>query len=164
MIELLVLDVDGCLTDGSIIYSESGDETKNFSVKDGLAIASWIKMGHHVVIITGRKSTLVKRRADELGIQHLFQGVHNKDEVLNSLLSKLDINLQNVAAIGDDLNDMKMLQIVGKSYTPNDGSHYIKNIVSTVLKSNGGKGAVREMIEEIIIDNDQEGAFLALWQ
>ncbi|MEA2111146.1 MAG: HAD-IIIA family hydrolase [Campylobacterota bacterium] len=164
MIQLLVLDVDGCLTDGGITYSATGDEIKIFNVKDGLAIASWIKMGHDVAIITGRKSTIVKRRADELGIQHLFQGVHNKDEVLRLLLKDLSISLENVAAIGDDLNDANMLQLVGHSYTPQDGSRYIKKIVNTVLKNSGGKGAVREMIEEIVIQNDEEGAFLALWQ
>ncbi len=164
MIQLLVLDVDGCLTDGSITYTANGDEIKSFDVKDGLAIASWVKMGNHVAIITGRKSTLVKRRADELGIQHLFQGIHNKDEVLASLLLQLNIDFVNVAAIGDDLNDSKMLQRVGKSYTPNDGSHYIQKIVGTVLKNRGGRGAVREMIEELIIHNNQEGEFLALWQ
>ncbi len=164
MIQLLVLDVDGCLTDGCITYTANGDEIKNFDVKDGLAIASWIKMGNHVAIITGRKSTLVKRRADELGIQHLFQGIHNKDEVLASLLLDLNIDFVNVAAIGDDLNDSKMLQRVGRSYTPNDGSHYIQNTVGTVLKNRGGKGAVREMIEELVIHNKQEGEFLALWQ
>jgi 3-deoxy-D-manno-octulosonate 8-phosphate phosphatase (KDO 8-P phosphatase) len=164
LITLLVLDVDGCLTDGSIIYSQNGDELKHFSVKDGLAIASWINLGHHVAIITGRRSAIVKRRADELGIKHLFQGIHNKDEVLRSLLTELNIDFSNVAAIGDDLNDAKMLRLVEKSYTPSDGSHYIKKIVGTVLNNGGGKGAVREMIEEIIVMNTQEEAFLALWE
>jgi 3-deoxy-D-manno-octulosonate 8-phosphate phosphatase (KDO 8-P phosphatase) len=164
LIKLLVLDVDGCLTDGSIIYTQNGDELKHFNVKDGLAIASWIKMGHHVAIITGRRSEIVKRRADELGITHLFQGIHNKDEVLRTLLGELNLNFSHVAAIGDDLNDSKMLQLVAKSYTPSDGSHYIKKIVDTVLKHKGGRGAVREMIEEIIIANAQEKAFLALWE
>ena len=83
MIELIILDVDGTLTDGSIIYSNSGDELKNFDVKDGLAVASWTKkMGKKAAIITGRKSELVQRRANELGITHLYQGYDNKDEGL----------------------------------------------------------------------------------
>ncbi len=163
MIQLLVLDVDGCLTDGKITYSANGDETKSFSVKDGLAISSWIKMGREIAIITGRKSTIVKMRADELGVQYLFQGIKNKEEVLRSLLSQLGIDLKNVAAIGDDLNDYSMLHIVGESYTPKDGSHYIQCVVDTVLNNNGGDGAVREMIESIIQKNGEEQEFLALW-
>jgi 3-deoxy-D-manno-octulosonate 8-phosphate phosphatase (KDO 8-P phosphatase) len=163
LIQLLVLDVDGCLTDGKITYTANGDEIKSFSVKDGLAISSWIKMGKDVAIITGRNSAIVKRRADELGVQHLFQGIDNKDEVLRSLLDRLNIDFKNVAAIGDDLNDFNMLRMVGKSFTPNDGSHYIQSIVDTVLKRNGGDGAVREMIEGIIHANGEEEAFLALW-
>ncbi len=164
MIQLLVLDVDGCLTDGKITYSANGDEIKSFNVKDGLAISSWIKMGREVAIITGRKSAIVKRRADELGVQHLFQGIKNKEEVLRSLLLQLNIDLKSVAAIGDDLNDYHMLRIVGESYTPKDGAHHIQNIVNTVLNSNGGDGAVREMIERIIQKNGKEQEFLALWQ
>jgi len=164
VIELLILDVDGCLTDGKIIYSNSGDESKNFNVKDGLAITSWIKLGHHVAIITGRRSQLVERRAKELGITHLHQGIKDKASLLNNLSEELNIPLRNMAAMGDDLNDYKMLSMVGLSFTPQNGSKHLKSVVNRVCNADGGEGAVREMIEEIFEINDEVSDFLALWQ
>jgi 3-deoxy-D-manno-octulosonate 8-phosphate phosphatase (KDO 8-P phosphatase) len=163
VIELLVLDVDGCLTDGKIIYSEDTAETKAFNVKDGLAIRSWIRMGKKVVIITGRESKVVVRRSNELRVDYLFQGVNDKLSLLKKLVSDLGLNMDQVAAIGDDLNDYKMLKSVGKSFTPNNGSHYLQTFVNVVLKNNGGEAAVREMIEMIIKENGEEDKFLALW-
>ena len=163
MIELIILDVDGCLTDGKIIYSNSGDESKNFNVKDGLAITSWIKLGHHVAIITGRRSALVERRANELGITHLHQGIKDKAALLNNLSEELNIPLRHMAAMGDDLNDYKMLSMVGLSFTPQNGSKHLKSVVNKVCKADGGEGAVREMIEEIFEINDEVSDFLALW-
>ena len=164
MIDLIILDVDGCLTDGKIIYSNSGDESKNFNVKDGLAISSWIRMGHQAVIITGRHSQLLERRTKELGITHLHQGVKDKASLLKNLSEELNIPLRNMAAIGDDLNDLKMLSMVGLSFTPQDGSKHIKRVVKKVCNANGGEGAVREMIEELFEINDEVSEFIALWQ
>ena len=163
MIKLLVLDVDGCLTDGKIIYTSNSTEVKEFNVKDGLAIASWIRMGHHVAIITGRNSFIVKRRADELGIQHLYQGIKDKDKILRQILESLALDFSEVAAIGDDLNDYGMLSLVGRSFTPKNGVKDIQALVSTVLSHNGGDGAVREMIDIIIEENGQKEEFLSLW-
>lgn len=163
MIKLLVLDVDGCLTDGKIIYSSDGTESKNFNVKDGLAITSWIKLGGEVAIITGRNSTIVEKRAKELGIQHLFQGVKDKASLLFELLQKIGIKPFEVAAIGDDFNDYEMLSFVGRSFTPNDATADIQNLVDVVLKRKGGEGAVREMIDMVIEQNDQKEQFLSLW-
>jgi len=163
MIKLIVLDVDGCLTDGKIIYSADGIESKNFNVKDGLAIATWIRMGNQVAIITGRQSDIVKRRADELGIQHLFQGIKDKDRVLRELVESLSLKFYEVSAIGDDLNDYNMLAQVGKSFTPSDGVKEIKELVNNVLTHSGGDGAVREMIDTLVDDNDQREKFLSFW-
>jgi len=163
MIKLIVLDVDGCLTDGKIIYSSDGVESKNFNVKDGLAIATWIRMGNQVAIITGRQSDIVKRRADELGIQHLFQGIKDKDRVLKELVESLCLQFYEVGAVGDDLNDYNMLSQVGKSFTPSDGTKEIKELVNRVLTNSGGDGAVREMIDIIVDDNDQRDEFLSFW-
>jgi len=164
VIELLVFDVDGCLTNGQITYSENGDEIKSFNVKDGLAISSWIRLGKKAAIITGRRSKIVERRAKELGIDYLFQGIHNKLEVLEDICKKENIQLANVAAIGDDLNDFNMLQAVGRSFTPADGSEYIRESSSVVLYNSGGHGAVREMIEVIIKESDLEEEFLKIWK
>ena len=163
MIKLIVLDVDGCLTDGKIIYSNSGDETKAFNVKDGLAIRSWVDLGHHIAIITGRRSQLVERRATELGIAHLHQGIKEKAAVLEKICETLSIPLREVAAIGDDLNDYKMLSSVGYAFTPNNGSKHVQKIVKHVCKANGGEGAVREMIEHLFEVNDEVEDYLRLW-
>jgi len=163
MIKLIILDVDGCLTDGRIIYSNDGNESKNFNVKDGLGITSWIKMGYHVAIITGRNSKIVQRRATELGIQHLHQGIKNKHKVLKDIVESLNLKFYEVGAIGDDLNDYKMLQLVGRSFTPKDGVNEIKEIVNTVLSKNGGDGAVREMIDMLVDENDQREDFMSVW-
>jgi len=163
MIELLVLDVDGTLTDGKIIYTSNGDELKNFDVKDGLAIASWTqKLNKKVAIITGRKSKLVEKRAKELGITHLYQGVHNKDEVLLNILQEENLTLEQTAGIGDDLNDFKMLKQVGISFAVADAVDEIKLLCDVVCLKNGGYGAVREMIE-YILKNDEQKELKELW-
>lgn len=163
-IELIVVDVDGTLTDGKITYSENGDEIKSFSVKDGLAIASWIKLGKQVAIITGRTSKIVERRAKELGIEHYYQGIHNKKEVLEMLLKTLNISMEEVASVGDDLNDYAMLKASKLSFVPTDASEYVKSIATEILSLKGGEGAVREMIEKLIIEEKLEDEYLALWQ
>lgn len=163
-IELIVLDVDGTMTDSRITYSEAGDEIKSFNVKDGLAIASWRKLGKQVAIITGRSSKIVARRAKELRIEHFYQGVENKREVLEALLGKLDLSMENVAAIGDDLNDLQMLKSAHISFVPRDASAYVDKIASVILSKRGGDGAVREMIEYLIIKEGLEEKYLELWQ
>jgi len=163
-IELIVLDVDGTMTNSHITYSENGDEIKSFNVKDGLAIASWRKLGKQVAIITGRSSKIVERRAKELKIEHFYQGVDNKKEVLENLLQRLDISMQNVAAIGDDLNDLSMLKAAAISFVPQDASSYVDKIADVILNKRGGDGAVREMIEYLIKKENLEDEYLALWQ
>lgn len=152
------------MTDGGIIYSSDGSESKVFNIKDGLGIGTWVKMGHKVAIITGRNSAIVQRRAEELGIQHIFQGIKDKERVLKELVESLGLKYYEVAAIGDDLNDINMLNSVGRSFTPNDGVDEIKSVVDTVLSKNGGRGAVREMIDIIVKENDLTDKFLAVWK
>lgn len=163
MIKLLVLDVDGCLTDGGLVYTEDTSESKVFNVKDGLGISTWIKMGNQVAIITGRNSLIVKRRAQELGIQHLYQGINDKERVLKEITKSLDIRMSDVAVIGDDLNDFNMLKLAGRSFTPKNGIKEIRDIVDVVLSKDGGQGAVREMIDIVVDENDQRKLFLSVW-
>jgi len=163
VIKLIVLDVDGCLSDGKLIYSADSIESKNFNVKDGLGISTWVRMGLNVAIITGRQSSIVKKRADELGIQHVFQGIKDKDRVLKELVESLGLKFYEVGAIGDDLNDYNMLGLVGRSFTPNDGVKEIKKIVNTTLTCSGGNGAVREMIDILVDEADMRDEFMELW-
>ncbi len=163
MIKLIVLDVDGCLTSGELTYTSNGEEAKTFNVKDGLGISSWSKIGNDVAIITGKTSSMVKKRALELGIAYFFQGVKDKDRVLLSIMKELELSKHEVAVIGDDLNDYNMLRLAGRSFTPQNGVDEIKEIADTVLSKNGGDGAVREMIDILVKDNNQYEKFLGLW-
>ncbi len=162
-IEIIVLDVDGTMTDGKITYTQNGDEIKSFCVKDGLAISSWIRLGKSVAIITGRKSKIVERRAKELGIKYFYQGVHNKKEILEELLDRLNLTMDRVASIGDDLNDFNLLKASKISFVPNNASSYVKEIASVILSKNGGDGAVREMIEYLIKLENLKEDYLKLW-
>ncbi|MFY9141381.1 KdsC family phosphatase [Sulfuricurvum sp.] len=162
MIRLVILDVDGCMTDGKIIYTADGLELKNFNVKDGFIIKAWIKMGHHAAIITGRDSTIVMNRARELDIPYVHQGVKDKRAVAIQMCDELGIQPYEVAVIGDDLNDYNLLQWAGQAYTPRDGSEYLKTFAE-VLDRSGGDACVREMIEKVIRRNGEEEKFLALW-
>ena len=164
MIELIVLDVDGTLTDGKITYLNNGEETKSFDVRDGLAIAVWTKsFGKKAAIITGRNSSIVEKRAKELNITYLYQGIKNKQEILEEILKKEGLSWSQVAAIGDDLNDYNMLKKVGLSFTPANGSHYLKDFVNVICQNRGGDGAVREMLEYIFKEDGLEEEFLNAW-
>lgn len=164
MIQLLVFDVDGCLSDGGIIYDGSGEEFKVFNVKDGFAMISLEKFGFKSAIITGRASKVVERRAKELKMTYLYQGVKDKKAVLEEILEKEKLSFENVAAIGDDLNDLKLLKSVGWSFAPNDAIAVVKESVTTVLQSCGGKGAAREMIDLILEKEGKLEEVLKLWQ
>jgi len=163
-IKLLLLDVDGTMTDGKITYTNSGDEIKSFCVKDGLAIVTWMQLGGNIAIVTGRESKIVARRAEELQIDYLYQGVNDKKKVVEKILKKLSIDWKSVAAIGDDLNDLSMLMKAEKSYAPANANEYVKQKVDTILKASGGSGAIREMIEDILEKSGKIGEFRAKWE
>ena len=164
MIKLIILDVDGTMTNGQITYSNSGEELKSFCVKDGLAIASWIRLGYHVAIITGRGSKIVQNRAKELKIEHLYQKIKQKDKKVQEILDNLNLSWDNVAAIGDDLNDYSMLKKAKVSFAPKNAVDFIKANVNIVVSKNGGSGAVREMIEYLIKQNGKQKEFYKLWE
>ena len=164
MIELIVLDVDGTLTDGKIYYTNSGDEIKSFNIKDGLMISSWNKLGKKSAIITGRISKIVERRAKELGITYVIQGERNKAKALEDLAKKENLKFSQIAVIGDDLNDLSMMKLVNKTFAPVDANPYIYDFVSNPLTKKGGDGAVAEMIEIILNEENLFDKFLALWQ
>lgn len=164
MIELLVIDVDGTMTDGKIIYSSGGEELKNFHVRDGFGIVYWTKtLKKKAAIITGRTSRIVENRAQELGFSHYRQGVHNKLEALDEILEELGLTYANVAVIGDDINDIAMMKKARLSFCPQDASHYVRDTAKFISKYNGGEGAVREMIEYILRLENLEEEFLAQW-
>lgn len=148
---MLVMDVDGTLTDGRIYMGSDGELMKSFDVKDGYAIARLRAYDIEPVIITGRKSEIVKKRAEELKITELYQGVEDKLEKLQSIISDYNYCAEEIAYIGDDLNDISCIQYCGFSACPNDAVKQIKEIVDYVCVNRGGRGAVREFIEKIIL-------------
>lgn len=149
-VKLFVMDVDGVLSDGKIIYDANGVETKNFHVQDGFGIELLHKAGIKTAIITGRSSPIVEKRAKELKISHFVQGRPDKLEALNEILASIDITLAECAYIGDDWVDIKAMQAVGFCATvPNAHSEVIKR-ASMVTTHTGGHGAVREVCDIIL--------------
>lgn len=164
MIKLIALDVDGCLSDGKIIYTEKGELIKEFNVKDGLGIRTWQQLGGKVAIITGKESPVVLQRAEELKIGHVHQGAKDKGAILREIAEKEGISLEETAVIGDDLNDLKMFAICGKSYCPANAAVTIQERADHTLSQKGGEGAVREMIEDIVTREGKMEQFIAIWE
>jgi 3-deoxy-D-manno-octulosonate 8-phosphate phosphatase (KDO 8-P phosphatase) len=164
MIELIVLDVDGTMTDGKIYYSNNGEELKAFNIKDGLMIKSWNALGKKSAIITGRVSKIVERRGKELDITFIRQGIRDKADELKKIVNELGISFENVAVIGDDMNDLSMLKLVEKSFATYDASSFIYDFVNYPLNKKGGDGAVAEMIEILLKEENLYNEFLKLWQ
>ncbi len=149
-IKMLVMDVDGTLTDGRIYMSANGELMKAFNIKDGYALVHLREYGVEPVIITGRSSEIVKNRCSELKIKEFYQGVENKSFKLRELCERYSINLKQVAYIGDDLNDMPCIQICGLSACPADAMKIVKDKVDFVCNAKGGDGAVREFVDYIL--------------
>ena len=150
MIKLVLLDVDGTLTDGGIYRGNNGEELKRFNVKDGYAIVNAQKLSIEFGIITGRKSELVEIRAKELKIKYLYQGISEKTVILEEIMKKDSLSKEEIAYMGDDLNDLLIMKQVGLSGTPKDAVDEVIQVADFVSKKNGGSGAVREFIEYIL--------------
>ena len=150
MIELLILDVDGVLTDGRIIMNDLGQETKYFNVKDGHGLRLLMNAGIDVAIITGRESEVVKRRASDLGIEILFQGVKDKESVCRNLIEEKGLEKDQVCCMGDDLPDIPMFKCSGLPVAVADAAPEARESAAYITKAPGGFGAVREMCEIIL--------------
>ena len=155
MIKLLVMDVDGTLTDGRIYMGNSGEVMKSFNIKDGYGIHDiLIPKGILPVIITGRKSKILENRCAELGITELYQGVNDKIQVLKKIVADREVEFCDIAYIGDDLNDLTCMQEIKKRNglvgSPSDAVVEIRNIADFISNFKGGEGAVREFIEWIV--------------
>lgn len=149
-IELLLLDVDGVLTDGSIIYSADGTEIKRFHVRDGSGLKFWHGNGKRSAIISGRRSTAVERRARELGIAPVFQGCAAKLPALDALLAETGLLPEQVCAIGDDLPDLPILRRSGVAASVADGCAEVRAAADYVTPNSGGHGAVRDTVEWLL--------------
>lgn len=155
-IKMLIMDVDGTLTDGRIYIGAKGEVMKAFDVKDGYAIAQILPEKNIIpVIITGRMSDIVVERAKELKITELYQGVSDKLKQLQVLKEKYKISQEEIAYIGDDINDLECIKYCGITGCPSDSIEIIKKQVDYVCNSDGGRGAVREFIEWVISRGNQ---------
>ena len=149
-IKVLIVDVDGVLTDGGIIIDSNGVETKRFDVQDGLGLIVWKKAGFKSAIISARQSAVVAHRANDLQIDKFFVGVYPKINAYESLLKEWNVKDEEVCFIGDDIPDLGVLKRVGFSATVDNAVFEIKSIVDYVSPKKGGDGAVREIIEIIL--------------
>lgn len=149
-VRMLLLDVDGVLTNGAIIYSDSGEEIKHFNVKDGLGIRMLLDNGIGVGIVTARTSRVLLHRCKNLGIEMIFDGVSHKGDVLPAVLHKTGLSAEQVAFMGDDLPDLSLLRLVGTRIAVADAAPEIKEIADLVTARPGGCGAVREACEAIL--------------
>ncbi|MFV0464524.1 MAG: KdsC family phosphatase [Lachnospiraceae bacterium] len=150
-IRALIMDVDGTLTDGGIYMGHDGEVLKKFHVKDGLGIHI-ILPEHNVIpiILTGRSSSIVRNRAKEMGVEYVLQGSTDKLTDMKQLLESLQIELEQTAYIGDDINDLQAMEAVGLRGCPKDAAREIREISDFISEYLGGNGAVRDFIEWIV--------------
>lgn len=149
-IKLLILDVDGVLTDNRLFYGDNGVEYKSFFTRDGHAMVLWRKSGLDIGVITGRKSQLVTQRMSDLNVKYLFQGVPDKLPVFEQLLRDENYLPEEIAYMGDDILDLPILTRVGLAACPKDADPEVIKRVHFVSEKVGGQGAVRELIETIL--------------
>ena len=150
---LLALDVDGVLTDGSIMLDDDGCEIKRFNVRDGLAITTWLRLGLHAGIITRRAGRAVEHRMRELGVPHVVQGCKDKREAVAALADKCGVPLAQAAFIGDDWPDLPAMRAVGFPIAVADAAPEVKAVAKFVTIARGGRGAVREAVEHLLVLN-----------
>jgi 3-deoxy-D-manno-octulosonate 8-phosphate phosphatase (KDO 8-P phosphatase) len=149
-ITTFVFDVDGVLTDGSIMVTTTGELLRRMNMKDGYALKTAVDLGYHICIISGGSNEGVRIRLEGLGVKHISLGSHNKVAVLKEFLANHHIKPQQVLYMGDDLPDYQVMQQVGLPCCPQDAVPEIKNISKYVSHKNGGCGAVRDVIEQVL--------------
>ncbi len=149
-IEFILSDVDGVMTDGRLIFDNAGLESKQFHVRDGLAIKLWQRSGLAFGILTSRSSQIVRNRAAELGVTHLRQGFEDKLPAAIELMEQVGVTPAQTCYVGDDLPDLRVMRRVGLSVAPRDACRDVRDTATWVLESGGGEGAVRELIERLL--------------
>ncbi|MCM1174212.1 MAG: HAD-IIIA family hydrolase [Blautia sp.] len=149
-IKMFLTDCDGCLTDGGMYYSEKGDELKRFNTLDGMGFRLLQEKGILTGVITGEKRELNQRRSKKLNLDILEEGIQDKLSVVMQLCQKYHISLQNVAYVGDDINDLNVIKAVGFGCSVPNGMEEVKDAAIYVTKKSGGQGAIREIVELIL--------------
>lgn len=153
-LKIVLTDCDGVLTDGGMYYYDNDVEGKKFNTRDGMAMQILRENGIKTGIITGENTTIVQNRANKLKVDYLYMGASNKYETVLEICEKENIKLENVAYIGDDINDLEVLKNVGFSACPNDAMNKVKKICNFISSKDGGKGVVRDVIESYLSNNE----------
>ena len=148
-IKIVLTDVDGVLTDGGMYYSANGDTMKKFHARDGMAVSLLKKNGIPTIIVTKDKTLMVKKWAKKMPIAKLYDGIIKKEEILDKVTTEFKVKPQEIACIGDDVNDLKLLKLVGFSAMPYDGIKQLKKICDYHCNTSGGNGVLREVAELI---------------
>ena len=149
-IKIFAMDVDGVLTDGCMYYSTEGEVMKKFNTRDGMGIELLRKNGVIPVIVTQEDSEIVKKRAAKLKVTEVYTGITDKLDLIRKVATKHDVGFPEIAYIGDDINDLEVLQKVGLSFAPGDAEEVVQKVVSRVVSRRGGEGAVREAIDFVL--------------
>ncbi|MDR1057000.1 MAG: HAD-IIIA family hydrolase [Coxiellaceae bacterium] len=149
-IKLLVLDVDGVLTNGKLYSSDNGMETKSFHIHDGMGLKLLLKHNIIIVVISGRKSQATKKRMRELGIKHVYLGIDNKLQIFNRFKKQFGLKKENIACVGDDLPDIPLMKQAGFSIAVANATHQVQKVADYITKNKGGQGAVREVCDLIL--------------
>lgn len=152
--KLILTDIDGVWTDGGMYYDKTGNELKKYTTIDSAGVLFCKLMDIPLGVITGESNDIVANRCKKLQIEIVHMGVKNKLKVVSELCAQLNISFEEIAYVGDDINDMQVLERVGFSACPAGAPNYVKKIVKTVLTRNGGQGVFREFVESILIEND----------
>ncbi len=159
-VKMLLLDVDGVMTNGQVLLTPEGEELKHFSIHDGFGIVCAMKAGIRIGMISGRTSPSLKIRCDELKIEDLYMGTMDKLPVLAEIMQKYGLSPEEIAYAGDDLPDLPVLQRVGFSVAPQNAHHHVKSRVDLVLTRAGGEGAVRELTDFLLVAQKKEQKIL----
>lgn len=162
--KLVITDIDGVWTDGGMYYDQTGNEWKKFNTSDSAGVLFLQLLDIPVAIITGEDTQIVKRRADKLNIKHVYLGVKDKVNVANKICEEIGIGIEDIAYIGDDINDFNLLRLVGISGAPLNAPGYIKDIVDIKVKVKGGDGAFRAFVEAILFKCGYLDKVLELYQ
>ena len=155
-IKILVTDVDGVLTDGGMYYSKDGEILKKFHTRDGMGVELLSKNKIKSIIMTREKSVVTQKRAKKIKVSEVYIGILKKELQILKVCKKFKANLDEIAYIGDDVNDLKLIKKVGFSAAPSDGMMEVKKIVDYVCKKNGGNGVFREVVDMIIFSKKKE--------
>ncbi len=153
-IRTFIFDVDGVFTTGTVIATDDGGMNRDFNIKDGYAINHAVTNGYQIIIISGGNSEGVRKRLSKLGVQHVYTAVSDKKKKLLSIADEFQLDLNNAVYMGDDMPDIPVMEMCGISVSPADAAWEVQEVADIVTKQLGGKGAIREVIQKVLISQD----------